>query len=96
VKLSIKSDSKLQGRTCNTFDNNNNVIDYNFAVKLRLVFKYTNSTLKSVILIFVPGHAGVKGNERADMRVIVQTGAVMDGSDILNALKEIGRSSNSV
>jgi hypothetical protein len=59
----------------------------------------TNSTLKSVTFIFVPGHAGIKRNERADRqasRASAQTGAAMDRSDILNALREIGCSSDSV
>jgi ribonuclease HI len=59
----------------------------------------TCSTLKSVTFIFVIGHAGVKGNERVDRlagEASVQDGEVMDGSDILNALREIGNSSDSV
>jgi hypothetical protein len=55
--------------------------------------------IKSVTIIFVPDHAGVKGNERADMlasEASVQADAVIDRSDILNALSEIGRSSDYV
>jgi hypothetical protein len=59
----------------------------------------TSSNLKTVTFIFVPGHAGVKGNERADRlasEASVQVGAVMNRFNILNALREIGRSSDSV
>jgi hypothetical protein len=50
-------------------------------------------------LIFMLGHDGVKGNERVDMLasgIRVQAGPVMDRSDILYALREIGRCSDSV
>jgi hypothetical protein len=53
----------------------------------------------SATFIFMPGYAGVKGNECANMLASgasVQAGVVMDISDILNALREIGRSSDSV
>jgi hypothetical protein len=49
--------------------------------------------------MFVPGYAGIKGNVHADGlagEASVQDGAIMDKSDILNALREIGRSSDSV
>jgi hypothetical protein len=45
------------------------------------------SSLTAVCFISVPGHAGVKGNERADRLVdmtVMQGGTVMDRTDILN------------
>jgi hypothetical protein len=48
----------------------------------------------TVCFIFVPGHAGVRGNERADTLAAMATvvdGQVMDRADILNALREVGR-----
>jgi ribonuclease HI len=36
-------------------------------IRKKCLLSLTSSTLKSVSLIFVLGHAGVKGNERADM-----------------------------
>jgi hypothetical protein len=50
-------------------------------------------------LYFCAWSCYVKGNERADRlagEASVQDGAVMDRSDILIALREIGRSSDSV
>jgi hypothetical protein len=41
----------------------------------------------------MPGHAGVRGNERAEtlaVRATVVDGQVMDRADILNALREVG------
>ena len=55
-------------------------------------------TLSKVSFIFVPGHAGVIGNERADRlacMATVESGQAMDCSDILNALKEAGRANES-
>ena len=52
------------------------------------------SHLLRVTFIFVPGHAGVMGNERADQLAglaHVSAGQAMDRSDILNALKDEGR-----
>ena len=47
--------------------------------------------IKEITFIFVPGHAGVSGNERADRlagMATVSEGAAMDRNDILNALRE--------
>lgn len=44
--------------------------------------------------IFVPGHPGVRGNERADMLAglaAVGNGHAMDRADILNAVRETRR-----
>jgi hypothetical protein len=59
----------------------------------------TNSTLNKLPFFFLPGHACVNENGRTDRlssEASVQAGAVMDRSDILNALREIGRSKDSV
>src|SRR5579871_4129296 len=42
------------------------------------------STLKQITFIFVPGYAGVEGNERADFLI---EGQPMDRGDIINALR---------
>ena len=47
--------------------------------------------IREITFIFVPGHAGVRGNERADRLAGLATiseGAAMDRSDILHALRE--------
>jgi ribonuclease HI len=52
------------------------------------------SGLSRISFIFVPGHAGVKGNERADRlagSATVGNGRAMDQADILHALREAGR-----
>ncbi|BFZ17186.1 hypothetical protein BsWGS_20225 [Bradybaena similaris] len=52
------------------------------------------SSLRQVTFIFVPGHAGVVGNERADRlagTAAVSEGQPMDRSDIICALRELGR-----
>src|SRR5579871_6631626 len=49
------------------------------------------SCLRGVTFIFVPGHAGVKGNERADKLASMAAfaeGKAMDRADILNAVRE--------
>jgi hypothetical protein len=49
------------------------------------------SGLTKLVFMFVPGHAGVKGNERADRlaeTAIVGDGQAMDRADILNAIRE--------
>ena len=50
------------------------------------------SRLAKISFIFVPGHAGVQGNERADKlagEATVEGGRAMDQADILNALREV-------
>jgi hypothetical protein len=52
------------------------------------------STVCGVTFIFVPGHAGVSRNERADWLASLATiadGQPMDHTDIVNALGEICR-----
>ena len=52
------------------------------------------STLAKIIFIFVPGHAGVRGNERADRlaaEAVVGNGQAMDRADVMSALREVGR-----
>jgi hypothetical protein len=49
------------------------------------------SELTNLVFIIVPGHAGVKGNERSDRfaeTAIVGDGESMDRADILNAIRE--------
>jgi glyoxylase-like metal-dependent hydrolase (beta-lactamase superfamily II) len=56
------------------------------------------SKLTKICLIFVPGHAGVKGNERADRlagKATMESGQSMDRSDILHAIKEASRENDS-
>jgi ribonuclease HI len=48
--------------------------------------------------IFVPGHAGVRGNERADYLAgtdFMESGQSMNRSDILHAIKEACRENDS-
>jgi ribonuclease HI len=52
------------------------------------------SAIRRVTFIFVPGHMGVVGNERADRlagSATISEGQPMDRSDILNTLREVGR-----
>lgn len=52
------------------------------------------STLQRLTFIFVPGHAGVCGNERADTlagNAAITDGHGMDQADIISALRERGR-----
>jgi ribonuclease HI len=52
------------------------------------------SSIRKVTFIFVPGHAGVQGNERADRLAdcaVIKDGQLMDRADIVNNLIEIGR-----
>lgn len=56
------------------------------------------SGLQRVTFIFVPGHAGVSGNERADRLAScapIASGRAMDRADILNAIREKGRTEDS-
>lgn len=44
-------------------------------------------------IIFVPGHTGIKGNERANILASKATtvgGRTMDSADILNTLRDTG------
>jgi ribonuclease HI len=57
------------------------------------------SRLQCVTFIFVPGHAGVKGNERADALAslaVLTEGPAMDRSDIVNALCDLFRSNDAI
>jgi ribonuclease HI len=47
------------------------------------------SNLVSTSFIFVQGHAGVRGNERADR--LAGTAAISDGREMVHALRETGR-----
>ena len=52
------------------------------------------SSVQGVTFIFVPGHAGVVGNERADRlasMAVVGGGGAMDRADILHAIRDINR-----
>lgn len=52
------------------------------------------SKLTNTNFTFVPGHAGVTGNERADSlagMVAVEIERAKDRADILNAIKEVER-----
>ena len=54
-----------------------------------------NSSIQKLTFIFVPGHAGVKSNERADAlagNAAIENGSSMDRSDIINALRDNIRS----
>jgi ribonuclease HI len=56
------------------------------------------SKLTKFGFIFVPGHAGVRENERADYlagTAIMESGRSMDQSDILHAIKEAGGENDS-
>jgi ribonuclease HI len=49
------------------------------------------SKLVSISLIFVPDHAGVRGNERADRlagTAVISDGRAMDHAEVLYALRE--------
>ena len=51
----------------------------------------STSSLRQITFIFVPGHAGVQGNERADClagSANITEGQPMDRADISNALRE--------
>jgi ribonuclease HI len=48
--------------------------------------------------IFAPGHAGVRGNERADClarKASMESGRSMNLSDILHTIKEVSEGNNS-
>ena len=50
--------------------------------------------IRHLTFIFVPGHAGVKGNERADQlagSANIDEGHALDRADIINAIREAGR-----
>ena len=50
--------------------------------------------MRHLTFIFVPGHAGVKGNERADQlagSANIEEGHAFDRADIINAIREAGR-----
>ena len=54
-----------------------------------------NSTILRVTFIYVPGHAGVMGNERADRlasNASIEEGQPMDHADVTNNLRDVGRS----
>jgi ribonuclease HI len=54
------------------------------------------SGLTKLVLIFVPGHAGFKGNERADR---LAESAIVDRqwiADILNAIRDARREAGSI
>ena len=56
------------------------------------------SKLTKICFIFVPGHAGVRGNERADFLAggaAMESGRSMDRSDILHAIREDSRENDS-
>jgi ribonuclease HI len=56
------------------------------------------SGLTKLVFIFLPGHPGVKGNERADRlaeSAIVGDGQAMDRADILNAIRDARREADS-
>jgi hypothetical protein len=56
------------------------------------------SKLTKIGFIFFPGHAGLRGNERADYlagTAIMESGRSMDRSDILHAIKEAGQENDS-
>jgi hypothetical protein len=55
--------------------------------------------LVSTSFIFVPGHAGVRGKERADRlagTALISDGCAMDHVDVLQALSEAGRVEDSL
>ena len=59
-----------------------------------------NSQIKRITFIYVPGHAGCRGNERADKlaekaSVTQCDGNGMDRADIVNAVKDIFRTEES-
>src|SRR5579871_3512931 len=52
------------------------------------------SSVQGVTFIFVPGHAGAVGNERADRlasMAVVGGGGAMDRADILHAIRDTNR-----
>jgi ribonuclease HI len=66
----------------------------NGAIRRQWLESITKSKLSKVTFIFVPGHAGVLGNERADQLAadaVIAEGQPMDRGDILNAVKESAR-----
>jgi hypothetical protein len=53
----------------------------------------------SICVIFVPGHAGVTGNERADRlagTAVISDGREMDNADVFHALREAARVEDSL
>jgi ribonuclease HI len=57
------------------------------------------SNLVCIFVIFVPFHAGVRGNERADRLVgtaVISYGSAMDHADVLHVLSEAGRVGDSL
>jgi hypothetical protein len=57
------------------------------------------SKLTKIWAFFVPGHAGVTGNERADRlagKEKRKSGRIIDRSEILHAIKEASRENNSL
>jgi hypothetical protein len=55
--------------------------------------------LVSTSFIFVPGHAGVRGIERADRFAgtgVISYGRAMDHADVLHALREAGTVADSL
>ena len=63
-------------------------------VRRKWVDLLMQSKTQKIVFIFVPGHAGVKGNERADKLAGMATlseGVSMDRADIINALSDSAR-----
>jgi hypothetical protein len=60
-------------------------------IRLEWLEATESSSLTAVCFIFVPGHADVKGNERADRladMAVVQGGTAMDRTDIFNVVRD--------
>ena len=63
-------------------------------VRRQWLHSIEKSKIGRATFVYVPGHAGVRGNERADMlagTAIVEEGQPMDKVDIINAIMEVGK-----
>ena len=63
-------------------------------VRRQWIDSLSRSKVRVITFIFVPSHAGVYGNERADRlagSAAVVAGQRMDRADIINAIREMGR-----
>ena len=63
-------------------------------VRRQWIDSLSRSKVRVITFIFVPSHAGVYGNEKADRlagSAAVVAGKPMDRADIINAIREIGR-----